>query len=227
MGKDGQKGNLGSTIAGFVTGALIATSACGIAFVFHECTYLKIAEAVKDYPVLNILFELSDEQLVVIDTEKLKSEVSTLKVKVDTLESEKETLVKDKDSLTSEVNTLKKYEEQFNAFEVKKTEWETGVLEDNRDLFKEILEEVSPEKTEALYKEIVESSMLNDKQKEYAKVIGNMDDAKAASVITDLLGKDKELAKVIISGIGKERQSAILSAVDTSTATEIIKLLYE
>lgn len=185
-----------------------------------------IGKLVADVPGLNKVFKVQNEEpadnrsrdQLMKDNKVLEASIVQLKEQL--LEKEQsEALLKQK------IETLKQYEAQYNDFIAQKEAWNTEIANANPALFLEQYEKINPELAKNLYKDLMVQENMTKEQKKYANVIAEMDADQAAKALEKLVGTDPELIKSIFKAMDAERQAAILSAMESQYAAQVIKLI--
>ncbi|MGL4343733.1 MAG: hypothetical protein ACRCTE_00905 [Cellulosilyticaceae bacterium] len=180
-----------------------------------------IAKAVKDVPFLNQIFKEKSQDAV----GKVDPQITALNDTITQLNNQIATQTTEKEQLQSRIKTLEKYEQQYNEFEQQKQKWENEVATQKPADFIAYYEQVRPDEANRIYKELKQTQIATAEQKQYAKVVADMEEEQAAKAIEKIIGTNPELVKFLFGGMSSERQSAILSVMDEKTAPQVIKLI--
>lgn len=187
--------------------------------------YNSIASQVKDIPGLNKIFVLDDNPYMNLTKEELIKEIEILKAKVNSLELEKEGQAKEKEQLLQKIDGLSEYEQNYTQFVLDKNAWDAQIAQSNPTLYIQHFEKIYPDQANQIYKELKQKEVLTKEQREYAKVIGEMDEEQAALALEKIIPTDPELIKIIFDGMERERQALILSSMTTQSAAQVIKII--
>lgn len=188
----------------------------------------QVAKIVKDIPVLNQVFKLSDEvkdPYDLLTKDQLKEKIVSLEKDLEQATIKIGSLENDKVLLNEKMDALKQYEVQYNDFIVQKSSWDAEVAKAEPELFIKQFEAIYPDVAARIYEEIKGDVSLNKEQKDFATMISTMDAKKASEVLSTLIKTDPELTKSILKSMKKENQAAILNEMATEDATQMIKLI--
>ncbi|MGL6173043.1 MAG: hypothetical protein ACRC1P_00330 [Cellulosilyticaceae bacterium] len=167
----------------------------------------------------------NDHPYIQLSKEELIQKVEVLEEKNNLLQAEIQAEGEEKVRLLKKIEGLQTYENRYNDFLEQKKSWDIQIARSNPKLFIEQYESMYPEHADEIYKELKQKSQLTKEQKEYAKVIGEMDEVQAAKALEKIVPTDPELVKKLFEGMPNERQSLILSEMTTQVAAQTIKLL--
>lgn len=95
----------------------------------------------------------------------------------------------------------------------------------NKEGFKEYFEKVDKATAEAIYREIIEKTVIDAEMAKLAKPFTEMEPARAAQVLTELFSNDSESALNIIEGMKASAMASILERMDPKIAAEIVSML--
>lgn len=163
----------------------------------------------------------TEEDFLKVFAEK-DAEIEALKAEVKTYQ----------ESLTEkskEIDRLKLFEDEQLAFkEDKKTFDENVVYNDQApsiENYKTYYEMIYPDKAEELYKQVVGDITYNTELKDYVKTYEQMDEKKAAEVLTSVSKSDMDLVILILENSKAQTRAAIMENMDASVAARIAKSL--
>lgn len=188
----------------------------------------KIANLVKDIPVLNQVFKQTnkaEDPYGNLTNEQLKEKIVSLEKSLEQATIKIGSLENDKVLLNEKIDALKQYETQYNDFLTQKSNWDADIARTDPELFIKQFETFYPDVAARLYEELKGEAQLNKKQKDFALTISTMDPKKAAEALTTLVKTDPELVKVILEPMKKENRAAILDEMSPNISAQIMKLI--
>lgn len=97
----------------------------------------------------------------------------------------------------------------------------------DREGFRQYFEKVEKAVAEAIYKEIIEKTVIDEEMVRLAKPMAEMEPRRAAGVLTELFSSDSEAALDIIEGLKADALALILENMDAKVAAEIVGKLAE
>ena len=188
----------------------------------------RIATLVKDIPVLNQVFKVSEETEPVeeeVPVEVLKEQIAALEGQVSTLQTSLRTEEENNRILNDTISVLRQYEEEYTRFREQKEAWDEEVAKTDPSLFIEQFEAMYPDLAERLYGDFVVSANITSEQKAYARVVSEMETEQAARALEQLVSSEPELIKMIFASMNQEAQGAILSEMSSQYASQVLKLI--
>lgn len=185
-----------------------------------------IAKVVKDVPVLNQIFKVSEENtLLTQSSEELAAEISKLESQIQALQINLEASESRNETLQQQVTTLSQYEKEQAAFVEEKQAWQTALAKENPNLYIEQYELMEPELAQMIYKDLIVQVEMDKAQKQFANTVAEMDPEQAAKALEVIIPTDPELIQLLFNGMVIERKAEILSAMESSKAAQVIKLI--
>lgn len=185
-----------------------------------------IGKLVVEVPVLNKIFKVEAENPYDnISKDQLIKERDKLQETIKSLENQLIEEEQAKVLLEEKIETLKQYETQYSDFLAQKEAWDTEIAKANPELFMEQFEKMNPELANNIYKDLIVTESMNKEQKKYANVVAEMEADQAAKALEKLIATDPELIKLLFKAMNEERQAAILSAMESQYAAQVIKLI--
>lgn len=185
----------------------------------------QIAKWTKDVPILNEVFKLEEEPYLEFSKEELVEQIKGLEQQVKGFNEEIQKDKREQELLQQKIASLEIYEGRYTEFIEQKNKWDEEIAKTNPELFIEQFEQIYPEQANQIYKELKQKEILTKEKKQYAKVIEEMDEERAAKALEKIVPTDPELVKLIFNGMQTERQGLVLSAMDSSVAAQTIKIL--
>ena len=195
-----------------------------------------LAPIIKDVPVINKI--LPSEDAVETQNKETYGGYTSLKEaveRINTLEKQLEqstntnnTYTEQIELLKAEVTRLKTFEENQVEFQrIKEQFYEEVVYAENgpgAEEYRIYYEELDPATAEALYKQVVQSKVVDTKMKEYANTFSNMQASEAAAILGSMTD-NLELAALILENLDVTSRGAIMGAMDPSVAARITKIM--
>lgn len=196
-----------------------------VVFINKDSINKQMAKLTKNVPILNEIFKLEGDPYINSSKEQLIAEVEGLKQQLEELNKEVEKGKSEQELLLQKIASLEVYEGRYTEFVEQKNKWDEEIAKTNPELFIEQFELTYPEQANQIYKELKQKQVLTKQQKQYTKVIEEMDEEQAAKALEEIIPTDSELVKFIFSGMQVEKQGRVLSAMNTSIAAQTIKIL--
>lgn len=175
--------------------------------------YLTPKELLKKYEEyrakvrsLNESLEIANQEIARMEQENLSAEDAEAKLKenqavLESIKMEKEALQADKEAFSEIVAT------------------------GDKEGFRQYFEKVDKATAAAIYKEIIEKTVIDDEMVKLAKPFAGMEPRRAAGVLTELFNSDSEAALDIIEGLKADAFAQILESMDAKVAAEIVSML--
>lgn len=184
-----------------------------------------IAGVVKNVPILNQIFKIKSQGTSENNQVKEDPKVKELEMKIEQLNQDLTNIQNENEALNSQVKVLKQYEMQYNDFQKQKQEWEKEVASQSAIEYIKYYERINPDHASEIYKELKQTQIATQEQKQYAKVVADMTEEEAAKAIEKIVVTDPELVKYLFAGMASDRKSVILSVMDEQVAPQVIKLI--
>lgn len=205
---------------------LIAVLLIGVVvWMNKESINRQVAKWTKDVPILNEVFKLEEEPYLELSKEELVEQIKGLEQQVKGFNEEIQKGKREQELLQQKIASLEIYEGRYTEFIEQKNKWDEEIAKTNPEIFIEQFEQIYPEQANQIYKELKQKEILTKEKKQYAKVIEEMDEERAAKALEKIVPTDPELVKLIFNGMQTERQGLVLSAMDSSIAAQTIKIL--
>lgn len=208
---------------------------------------------IKDVPVLNAIVPIStdmediEEELSSYSYNKLlkytlklyreneinKGEIEALQAEVVKWGGEDGTVIKGKyDELNNELEEsldevirLKEYENEYIKLKANKEKQDKAIAVNNTPTYREYFETLYANEAAELYKLVVEQEVYDNDFTNYVSAFSEMEPAKAALVVEQLCRTDFDVVIKVMTNLGSEAASKILSEVDTAYASMITKAI--
>lgn len=188
-----------------------------------------VAPYVQNVPFLNTIFVIptneGEDPYMLIPQEELVEQLKSAEAQVLTKEEEIKALNQVEMDLRNRITGLQEYESNYETFLEEKLMWSAEIAMENPSLFIEQYENMYPEDAARIYEGLKGESIMSKDQKEHAEIVAEMEESQAAAMLELLLQADINLVKVIMENMDVEKQSAILSAMTTENAAQIVRLI--
>ncbi|ONI37740.1 hypothetical protein AN639_08990 [Candidatus Epulonipiscium fishelsonii] len=188
-----------------------------------------VAPRVENIPYLNKIFVIPVDETVdpytLIPHEKLVEQLKAAEAQILTKEEEITALNQVEMDLRNRITGLQEYESNYEAFLEEKLMWSAEIAMENPSLFIEQYESMYPEDASRIYEALKGEAVLSKEQQEHAEIVAEMEEGQAAAMLELLLQADINLVKVIMENMDLDKQSAILSAMTTENAAQIVRLI--
>lgn len=130
--------------------------------------------------------------------------------------------------LQTEVDRLSEYEKAQKEFEDEKTKfYQEVVFGDNApDIseYKKYYEEIDPENAQALYKQVVQQTAVDDELQNYVKMYSDMKPKQAAAIF-DTMTNDLQLVAKILQNMDTTSSANILGAMSSDNAAKVTEIM--
>ncbi|MBR3770544.1 MAG: hypothetical protein IKL06_08425 [Lachnospiraceae bacterium] len=123
---------------------------------------------------------------------------------------------------------LERYKLEEASFEeLRETWYEEVVFSDEApdiNNYKEYYESIAPANAEALYKQVVEQTLYDEKVEEYVKTYSSMKPKEAAAIFNTMTDDLKLVAEILMS-MDAQSRADILGKMDAATAAKITEIM--
>jgi flagellar motility protein MotE (MotC chaperone) len=177
--------------------------------------YLTEKEILKKYEEYREKVKSLNESL-----EKANQEIERMKHE-DLTAQDTEAMLKENQAV------LESIKQEQEALEAEKKALSEMIANGYREGFREYFEKVDKATAEAIYKEIVKDTLINEELAKLAKPFAEMEPKRAAQVLAELFASDRKMALDIMEGLKSGAQARILENMDARTAADIMSRLAE
>ena len=130
--------------------------------------------------------------------------------------------------LEEKASELEKYKLAEANFEAMREQWYEEVVfaEEAPDInnYKEYYESIAPANAEALYKQVVEQTLYDEKVEEYVKTYSSMKPKEAAAIF-DTMTDDLKLVAEILMNMDVQSRADILGKMDSEIAAKVTEIM--
>ena len=195
-----------------------------------------LGPVIKDVPYVNKI--LPEEVFEVESTEDGAYAYSTLedaiaRIKQLEIELAEAQIAADGDAnyiaeLEGKARELEQYKLAEADFEKTREKWYEEVVfsDEAPDIknYKEYYESISPANAEALYKQVVEQTIFDQKVEDYVKTYSSMKPKEAAAIFNTMT-KDLKLVAEILMNMDTQSRADILGKMDSETAAKVTEIM--
>ena len=194
----------------------------------------------KDVPYINKILPDTGEtqEPVVVSDENGEYKYDTIEEAVNRIKELEQQLQSAQDAgsnndaqvqeLQTEVDRLSEYEKAQKEFEDEKTKfYQEVVFGDNApDIseYKKYYEEIDPENAQALYKQVVQQTAVDDELQNYVKMYSDMKPKQAAAIF-DTMTNDLQLVAKILQNMDTTSSANILGAMSSDNAAKVTEIM--
>lgn len=155
-------------------------------------------------------------------------QIRTLEMELDQAQTANSTYADQVDALKTEVERLKTFEDNQVEFQKVKNEFYQEVVYAEKgpgvEEYQKYYESIDPATAETLYKQVIQQVQQDSSVTELAATFTNMKPAAAAKIFESMTD-NLDLAAKILNAIDVENRGAILSAMDSTVAGRITKIM--
>ncbi|HEY9059827.1 MAG TPA: DUF615 domain-containing protein [Pseudobacteroides sp.] len=163
--------------------------------------------------------ELDDANKKIAELEKTKNEQDKIKVEADKYKKDNEELKKQNEA------GKKQMEDERKKLEGYKKEIDEIVAKGDKTGFKEFYEQLNPEVSEKIYKEIITEKKVDTETKKFATLYETMDPSAAAAIFEQLGTGKIDLVVDILRYMKKESSAEVLAAMKTEFSAKVSEKL--
>ena len=195
-----------------------------------------LGPVIKDVPYINQI--LPEEALIEETTEDDRYVYNTLedainRIKQLEIELAEAQIAADGDAnyiaeLEEKARELEQYKLDEAHFEKTREKWYEEVVfsDEAPDInnYKEYYESISPANAEALYKQVVEQTIFDEKVEDYVKTYSSMKPKEAAAIF-DTMTDDLKLVAEILMNMDTQSRADILGKMDSEIAAKVTEIM--
>ena len=195
-----------------------------------------LAPVIKDVPYVNQI--LPEEVFLEDSTEDDAYAYNTLEEAIDRIKQLEIELAEAQVAADGDANYIAELEEKAKEleqyklneanFEETREKWYEEVVfsDEAPDInnYKEYYESISPANAEALYKQVVEQTIYDEKVEAYVKTYSSMKPKEAAAIF-DTMTDDLKLVAEILMNMDTQARADILGKMDSETAAKVTEIM--
>lgn len=189
----------------------------------------------KDVPVINMILPEDSNASEGIESyggytslKEAVDQIRTLELQIEQYQEANNAYAQQIETLKAEVERLKTFEDNQVEFQsIKEKFYEEVVYAENGpgpEAYRTYFEEMDPATAEALYKQVVQTQVADQKMQAYAQTFSNMDAAAAARILESMTD-NLSLAAQILDTLDVTNRGAILGEMDATIAARIARLM--
>lgn len=144
---------------------------------------------------------------------------------IEIMEEEKQSAIDAEAKLKENQAVLESIKQEREALEADRKAFSEMIANSDKDGFRQYFEKVDKATAAAIYKEIIEKTVIDDEMVKLARSFAEMEPSRAAGVLTELFNSDSEAALDIFEGMKADVMASILENMDASVAAEIVSRL--
>ena len=192
---------------------------------------------IKDVPILNLILpDVPDDVLINEENypyKNIKEAVEVIKeleAKVDALEDENGNYARRILELQAEVDRLRKFEEEYEAFEERVRRFDINVVYNDRapeiEEYKKYYEEINPETAAEIYRQVVEQLAYDDAIKQKAQILKTMKPGNAAKMLEEMTADVEYTCKILLC-LKVDEAAAIMDKMDTLFVARVVQTMHD
>lgn len=241
-------GILHSILVVFLALLVVAVVSFGVFYFFTKNNINGFADTIRprieNHPILKLALPkepiaydpedpkyLTDKELLV-KYDEYRARVKSLNEKLEQVNQEIERMKQENLSaedaearLNENLIVLESIKQEQKELDADKAVLSEMIAKGDKEGFRQYFEKVDKATAAAIYKEIIEKTVIDNEILKMAKPFAEMEPRRAASLLSELYSSDSKAALDIMEGLKADALALILESMDVKVASEIVSML--